>query len=62
MLPLSVLPPSMSVPVIVTFPVTSNWSVMSWQIATGGWLSVTVTVASHVLVFPDGSSTVNVTV
>ena len=58
----SVLPPSISAPVMVAIPLTSNCTVISWQIAVGATLSSTVTVAVHVLELPFTSVTVKVTV
>ena len=44
-----------------TEPLASSCTVRSWQIAAGGELSSTVTVASHVLTLPLLSVTVKVT-
>jgi hypothetical protein len=59
---LSVLPLLICAAVMETFPVASNWTVIFWQIAVGGMMSFTVTVAVQVAVFPLWSVTVNVTV
>ncbi len=49
---LSKLPPSTSAATIDTFPVASNWTVISWQTGVGAILSSTVTSAVHVETFP----------
>jgi len=54
-------PLSISVPTIVTVPEASNCTVMGWQIAVGGVMSWTVTMAVQVLIFPLISVTVNTT-
>jgi len=54
-------PPSISAPVIVTLPVASNWTVISWQTAVGGVISWTVTIATQVFTLPLLSVTVRVT-
>ena len=59
-LSLSVL--STSVPVIVTLPPASSWTVMSLQVTTGSILSSTVTSAVQLSVLPLPSSAVSVTV
>lgn len=48
--------------VMLAAPAGFNWMVISWQIATGGVMSFTVTVAVQVETFPFTSVTVNVTV
>ncbi len=59
---LSIEPPSISIELMVTSPLASNWTVMFWQIAVGDIVSSTVTSASHVLIFPLTSVTVKVIV
>src|SRR6266516_4297258 len=58
----SVLPLSSWTPVMVAWPLASNWTVMFWQTAVGGTESTTVTVAVQVEVLPLLSVTVRVTV
>ena len=47
---------------MLTAPLASNWTVMSWVTMAGSTLSSTVTVAVAVLTLPLLSVTVNVTV
>ena len=61
MVPLSVLPPSMFAATMLALPLASSWIVMFWHTATGGFTSVTVTVALQVLVLPAASVTVSTT-
>src|SRR6266540_2554431 len=58
----SLLPLLICAAVIVALPVTSNWTVRSWQTATGATWSATVTVAVQVWLLPFTSVTVRVTV
>ena len=57
----SLLPLSMSAPVMVALPLPSSETLMSWQTATGGMLSSTVTVETAVFTLPLLSVTVSVT-
>mgnify|MGYP000979446792 CR=1 FL=1 len=43
---------------VEAFPDASKWTVMFWQMATGGMFSSTVTAAMQVLLFPLASVTV----
>src|ERR1043166_9075945 len=58
----SLLPASIWAAVMVAWPVASNWTVMSRQMAVGATESITVTVAVQVEVLPLLSVTVRVTV
>src|SRR6266545_4892620 len=58
----SLLPLLIWAGVMVAFPVASNWTVRSWQSATGATESATVTVAVQVWLLPFTSVTVRVTV
>ncbi len=61
-LQLSELPLSTSAAVMLALPEASNWTVMSWHIATGAKVSSIVTVAVQLLLLPEVSVTVRVTV
>src|SRR4030042_413846 len=57
----SLLPLLMSAAAIVTLPVASRYASISWQLAIGDIVSLTVTIELHVLLFPLTSVTVRIT-